>query len=548
MQVKITVATNVGRVRTNNEDNFAITKPWSAQNSDILLDSRGILLMVADGMGGTNAGEVASNIATSVVKEQFEISLLPQEDEARKGFLKNLLLIAHKNIVNHAFQYQGNAGMGTTVVLAWLIDNKAYIVWCGDSRCYLFRPEMPFLQQLQLLTDDHSLVWQKVKTQELTPEQARLHPDSNIILQSLGDPSQMPKPDACMFNLQTNDQIMLCSDGLHGMLSDEQIAGVFREPTDNMCREFVKQANKAGGEDNITVITAAVQQLQTNVITTNIANLPTTELSNEIQSVQNVNKINAATTTKKKRWVWVVLPILVTLMLSAGIGYYYYANQKKEAPTIQAKHLSDTIPQTDTTTTVTNGVSFDTSDKKNNNKKDSTTDGASTKSQTKNKETTPKVIDLPTTEALKKKVQTVMEDRFNRVGKLVADKQKQCPAQSEKLEQINKNSKDKLVSLFKEKGVKFDRRTKVTKVPKDIPASVFTDAERIIAGSVEEVNKVNCPPANPPTTTPQPKQTPAKGTGGKLTPTNPSPTDKGTGGKLTPTPAKEDTSKSSKPK
>lgn len=493
MQVKITVSTNVGRVRTNNEDNFAITKPWSAQNSDLPLDSRGILLMVADGMGGTNAGEVASNIAASVVKEQFEIATLPQEDEARKDFLKNLLLIAHKNIVNHAFQHQGNAGMGTTVVLAWLIDNKAYIVWCGDSRCYLFRPEKPFLQQLQLLTDDHSLVWQKVKTQELTPEQARLHPDSNIILQSLGDPSQMPKPEARMLNLQTNDQIMLCSDGLHGMLADEQIADVFRSPTDNICHEFVKQANKSGGEDNITVITAVVQQLQTNVITTNIANLPTTELSNEAQSVQQVNKVNATTTTKRKRWARVVLPILAILMLSAGIGYYYYANQKTKDPKIQAKHLSDTTSQKNTTTvTITNGGSSSASGST------ASTSNKGNKQIEKNNSKINSTSPSPNTEALKKKVQTFMDDRFKSVGDLVKDKKKQCPAQSNELERINNISIGKLVSLFEAKGVEFDgTSTTVKKVTEDIPASVFTEAKRIIEESVKDVNKVNCSPANP---------------------------------------------------
>jgi protein phosphatase len=528
MQVKITVATNVGRVRTNNEDNFTITNPWSAQNPDLPLDSRGILLMVADGMGGSNAGEVASNIATSVVKEQFEMSPLPQEDETRKDFLKKLLLIAHKSIVNQAFQHQGNAGMGTTVVLAWLIDNKAYIVWCGDSRCYLFRPEMPFQQQLQLLTDDHSLVWQKVITQELTPEQARLHPDSNIILQSLGDPSQMPKPDARMLNLQTNDQIMLCSDGLHGMLSDEQIAYIFREPADNICREFVKQANKAGGEDNITVITASIQQLQANVVSTPINNssLPTTDLSNEAQFAQKVDKIPSHTTTKNRRWGLLALPILAAIMLLGGIGYNLYVNNKTEPkdPIVKTEPLNNATSSNQTHTVTVTDVNnnhssstmlgnIDTSKNTSiyKNKKDEKKQGGATSgTRNKSKNEHPKAsLDPKTAEALKEKVQDIMKLRYDKVGTLVETKKKQCPELSGKLDQINKVSIDKLVSFFKDKGVVFEGTT-VTKVNKNIPSSVFTDAEQKITDSVNEINAVSCSPAKPPTTAPTKPLTPTK--------------------------------------
>ena len=250
--------TDVGKAREHNEDNFVICQniqgnDWEFDEHALKLGKLGCVMVVADGMGGTNAGEVASEIMVTTAKTMFQqVQTLPDSSKGVKEFLVKVLQKAHQNILEHSKKHPQTEGMGTTGVLAWVIGNKAYVAWAGDSRVYLHRAG----KQLHPATDDHSMVWQLVLNGHLTPEEARVHPQSNIITQSLGDPTNAPKPDTKTLALQAGDRLMLCSDGLNGMLDDAELENIMNQHQDTAttCQELVNQANLAGGGDNITVL------------------------------------------------------------------------------------------------------------------------------------------------------------------------------------------------------------------------------------------------------------------------------------------------------
>ncbi|MGM0566531.1 MAG: Stp1/IreP family PP2C-type Ser/Thr phosphatase [Bacteroidota bacterium] len=255
--------TDVGQLRDHNEDNFVIAKDlsqklWSYKRDEVVeLSEKGALLVVADGMGGTNAGEVASDIAQQSVQKAFdELHEMPSDDDSMAKFIKNAIIQAHETIVSHQQDHLDTAGMGTTLVIAWITREKMHVGWSGDSRCYIYRGN----EDLAPFTDDHSLVWELVKKGKLTAEEARNHPESNIITQSLGEPSRPPKPQTKTIDLYQSDKVLLCSDGLNGMLSDEQIKEYLEKdiPVAQAAKELTDAANKEGGTDNITVLLAEV--------------------------------------------------------------------------------------------------------------------------------------------------------------------------------------------------------------------------------------------------------------------------------------------------
>lgn len=259
MKVEIFGSTDVGQVRDHNEDNFVLCKDLTNQDWTYKRDEQfdlgalGAVLFVADGMGGTNAGEVASEIAQESVAEEFKkVTALPSDDQAILSYVKKVVVRAHQNIVQRTHEDPTTAGMGTTAVVCWVVNDKAYVAWSGDSRMYLYREGSEFYP----ITDDHSIVWELVKNGQLTAEEARLHENSNIITQSLGDEARGPKPDAKMVPLQKGDRVLLCSDGLSGMVSDNMLGGILsgRLSTAETCKELIQAANAAGGTDNITVL------------------------------------------------------------------------------------------------------------------------------------------------------------------------------------------------------------------------------------------------------------------------------------------------------
>ena len=251
-EIKIELATgsDIGFVRQNNEDNFYAST----------LEEYGAILVVADGMGGTNAGEVASAIAVETIQRIFNpesLKGITGNDEEILKFMKDAVKEADLNIYNHSMEDKSTRGMGTTIVMAWILNDKAYVCWCGDSRCYAFNEQYG----LNLLSKDHSYVQQLVDKGELSPELMHDHPMSNIITRCLGDIGNLADPDALTYQLHNGDIIMLCSDGLCGVCHDnvinDTLARHHENPTE--CKdELIAAALSAGGYDNVTVALAKV--------------------------------------------------------------------------------------------------------------------------------------------------------------------------------------------------------------------------------------------------------------------------------------------------
>lgn len=282
-KLKIAARTDVGKVRDHNEDNFIVCsnldkKEWLFDNQKILAQDRsGSLLVVADGMGGMNAGEVASKIAIEAIRNYFD-EKISSELVISPPFIINVLKgavqAANKEIFSHEKQYPETEGMGTTIVVAWITGNQLYCTWCGDSRCYIFNPDLMtdnprvkyFLDEKRQVTGnlaqvskDHSFVQELIDKGKITIEQAFYHPSNNIITKSLGgDERVMPEIFSC--EIQKGDRILLCSDGLCGMLMDEQIVEIIQnQPDVNQCvAALVDAANESGGNDNITAVMAVI--------------------------------------------------------------------------------------------------------------------------------------------------------------------------------------------------------------------------------------------------------------------------------------------------
>jgi protein phosphatase len=221
---------DLGRQRQGNEDNYYVRAP---------------LFVVADGMGGAQAGEVASEIAV----RQFEGGLPDGEDPGEA--LAALIRAANARIHEQARSDAQHAGMGTTTTAAYLTGDTVVVAHVGDSRCYLLRDG-----DLIRLTRDHSLVGELVARGKLTEEQAESHPQRSVITRALGSD---PDVDVDTFTVEAHpgDVFLLCSDGLTSMVGDESILEAVeghRGDLDGAASELVRRANRAGGEDNITVV------------------------------------------------------------------------------------------------------------------------------------------------------------------------------------------------------------------------------------------------------------------------------------------------------
>ena len=266
----LAAGTNVGLVRTNNEDNFVVNSDltqgaWTLPQSatPVELGPYGSLLVVADGMGGANAGEVASAIAIETIQQVIAPDALKEalpidteggaiSDDDVVRFMCDAIKTADINIVNRSKTDSSTRGMGTTIVMAWVLQDKAYVAWCGDSRCYLFNENSGLIR----LTKDHSYVQDLVDAGKLDEENAFDHPYSNIITRCLGDQERRAEPDARVYTLHGSDVLLLCSDGLHGLCRDEVIMLIVSDYSTDMqaCRDaLIQSALDAGGHDNVTV-------------------------------------------------------------------------------------------------------------------------------------------------------------------------------------------------------------------------------------------------------------------------------------------------------
>lgn len=262
---KLGAQTNVGCVRTNNEDNFVVSADLNAGewllprdcHTVFTLGNKGAMLVVADGMGGLEAGEIASRIAVDTMKEFFSADKITDEivkdASTIRKYMYEAVVAADNAIKRKSREEKSVKSMGTTLVAAWLFDGYANIIWCGDSRGYLFNP----VSGLAQVTKDHSYVQELVDSGRLLPEYAFDHPDSNIITRSLGNPQKAANPDFVRLPLQEGEVILLCTDGLNSMLRDEEIEAVMQETSneiDTCTKALIQGALDLGGHDNVTVV------------------------------------------------------------------------------------------------------------------------------------------------------------------------------------------------------------------------------------------------------------------------------------------------------
>jgi protein phosphatase len=260
--------TDPGRVRASNQDHFLIAElartMWVRQTSLRQPDTQhgshhAHVFVVADGMGGHQAGDVASALAV-VVLENFLLDVLHRfsnlrefEEESVAQEFQTALQEVRANILQEAEGNPALVGMGTTLTMAFSSDWKLYVVHVGDSRCYLFRSG-----KIQQLTTDHTVVGELIRRGVLRPEQAAHHQFRHVVTNAVGGNSPRFLIEIRKFDLLPQDVLLLCSDGLTDMLSDDRIAAVLQAETDlqKACERLLAEANDRGGHDNITAIAA----------------------------------------------------------------------------------------------------------------------------------------------------------------------------------------------------------------------------------------------------------------------------------------------------
>ncbi|WP_010649398.1 Stp1/IreP family PP2C-type Ser/Thr phosphatase [Oceanobacillus massiliensis] len=232
--------TDRGQVRSHNEDSGGIFYNSNQQ----------LLAVIADGMGGHQAGDVASQLAIDLVRDKW----LPQtgisSPEKIETWLSNTVSEVNHSIYEYSLKNKECEGMGTTIVIAICLEEFVTIAHVGDSRCYILN-ENGFKQ----ITNDHSLVNELVRSGQISEDDAEQHPRKNVLLKAMGTETNVSE-DILTVEWEAGDRLLLCSDGLSNKLNDEDLAAFIREAKDlgDIGSEMIELANERGGEDNISLI------------------------------------------------------------------------------------------------------------------------------------------------------------------------------------------------------------------------------------------------------------------------------------------------------
>jgi len=249
LRIEVAGQTDVGRKRAHNEDNFAILGDYG-------------LYIVADGMGGHASGEVASQLAVDTMREFFAATTddpdrtWPYKMDRSKGYEENRLItgimLSNLRIFESAKTNPGQRGMGTTIVAMFVTREGVYVAHVGDSRVYRIRDG-----QMEQLTEDHSLLNDYRKMKQLTDEEIANFPHKNVIVRALGM-KETVKVDTRFESPRTGDVIVLCSDGLAGPVTDDDIRSIVLSTSDLQAaaQKLVDRANENGGPDNVTCVLA----------------------------------------------------------------------------------------------------------------------------------------------------------------------------------------------------------------------------------------------------------------------------------------------------
>ena len=362
IKFRVAAKTDVGLVRTNNEDNFQVASDLSlpymhwVNNEICSLGDRGALLVVADGMGGMNAGEVASALAMETVKSFFRPERLTHEVMKTRfsieKFMNEAIVAADARIKQEGRARPETRGMGTTIVLAWLLGQRLYVSWCGDSRAYVYNPATGLHQ----ITKDHSYVQGLVDKGIISRYDAFDYPESNIITRSLCDAGPKAKPESLLkpYDVCDGDIILLCTDGLSGMIRDHEMEQVLRQNEHDMtaCADaLIGAACAAAGADNVTVCLCQVLQG---------GGAPRPEAFIETEARLNgpqpaapggplppAPRADAAGRNRRRRLLAVLLAaVLFVLLCAGGAGYYFFLRPTGEEPAAKDSVASrrDSVP------------------------------------------------------------------------------------------------------------------------------------------------------------------------------------------------------------
>lgn len=233
--------TDIGKIRRINQDNFLIL-----QNKDVQM------MLVADGMGGAKAGEIASLLACQSIERQFmEMDFHELTVDEVKSWLKKAFLTMNKEVYQASVNNTDYSGMGTTAVAALFYEEACLVANVGDSRCYVVNSAHELVQ----ISVDHSLVNEMIRLKRITAEQAKTHPQRSVLTNVCG---VIPNIDVDIFEVHDYEKVLCCSDGVHSMLEDREIFNLLdsKETTGSKVQHMLHHANLRGGLDNITLTLA----------------------------------------------------------------------------------------------------------------------------------------------------------------------------------------------------------------------------------------------------------------------------------------------------
>ncbi|HLS10386.1 Stp1/IreP family PP2C-type Ser/Thr phosphatase [Lentibacillus sp.] len=232
--------TDQGQVRTHNEDSGGVFFNRTGQ----------LLAIVADGMGGHQAGDVASQMTISFVGDRWEQTDCFDSSEETEAWLSDILQETNQELLDHARENEACAGMGTTVVATVCTADFVAVSHVGDSRCY--KLDMDGFTQI---TEDHSLVNELVRSGQISKDDAEHHPRKNVLLKALGTDDEIAA-DTQTIKWEIDSKLLLCSDGLTNKLADDELSSFLKKDQDieTICSDMIELANDRGGEDNISLI------------------------------------------------------------------------------------------------------------------------------------------------------------------------------------------------------------------------------------------------------------------------------------------------------
>lgn len=249
LDLEVAKLTDTGRSRPHNEDYVEYYIPQDAEERD----RKGAICLVADGMGGHNAGEVASRAAVELARQEY----LADATHDTGTSLVRAFRAANQRLYEWAQTDPSKAGMGTTLVVAVILGRKVFVANVGDSRAYLINQA-----GITRITTDHSWVEEQIQAGLLTREQARKHPQRNVVTRALGSKPQV-EVDLFEGEMNEGDSLLLCTDGLTGLVEDRELAAIVQQhPPQEAARLLVDQANERGGNDNIGVVVVGTRKME----------------------------------------------------------------------------------------------------------------------------------------------------------------------------------------------------------------------------------------------------------------------------------------------